>query len=1067
MPAVKLIDPLYNKQWHLKALGGNIEKIWSEFDGSGVHTAIYDTGIDKNHADLKSGYDASLELIVNGTRADPSLGDVTHGTAVAGLIVGQANGIGGVGVSYGSTLTAVNIFTGVAGKNMVEAVKQMAKFDTVNNSWNWGTAKYADNSSKQGSFGDQFVNALAGAAENGRGTLGTIIVNSAGNGWATSHIDANTAEFSQSRHTITVGALGQDGNVASYSNRGASLLVSAPSSEGKVGLTTTDVTGEVGFEKGDYTSTFGGTSAAAPVVTGVVNLMLDANQGLGWRDVQNILAITAEHTGTASLNGEAAGRMAFGWTINAADNVNGGGLHFSNDVGFGRVDAFEAVRFAEVWSQFSASQTSANEAHVTAQDKASLKIDGSAQFSFHVGDDIALEHADLTLTLTHPNVADLRIELVSPEGTTTILQDAGGAAFAATDWTWTFGSEALRGEVSKGDWTVRIIDTNGGAGGELKSFSFDGYGSAASANEVYHFTSDFAEALALDANRGIIKDVDGGIDWINAAGLTTNAVVDLRAGAKSDLGSGASFSVGTSVIENAVTGDGNDTIYGNGGANQLMGMRGNDVLLGLAGNDTLMGGDGADILVGGLGDDLLIGGDGSDLFVFGASDFGNDVIQDFEIGSDKIDFRGWDLSFSDIEITWTGTAQVLSLSSNKGTISFANLTGSLGLSDFFFGQAGNGGSLDQRDPDVTVGDVATDPVLGLPVGETPIDLPAPPPAGDETVTAPGAPSNGDVGAGTIRQAVKNTVSAADFALATGDLNLSLTGSAIKGEGNDLGNKIVGTKFDNVLIGNGGDDSLYGGGGADTLQGGIGNDKLYGQDGNDILEGGTGADTLDGGTGADVMRGGAGADKYVVDNIGDVVDEAYGQDVDDGAIDSVTASVDFTLGRFVENLTLTGNAKLGTGNDLANKITGNDADNRLDGGSGNDILVGGGGRDTLFGGAGKDVLTGGEGADVFAFIRPDATSTDRITDFSMAAGDRIAIDAAGFGLSAGQGLDGNGALMADWFEVGTTASKGHAEFVFNTKSKTLYWDADGKAGHEIAVATFSNPVDLTHHSFVIL
>ncbi|KQO89411.1 S8 family serine peptidase, partial [Methylobacterium sp. Leaf91] len=868
MPAVKLIDPLYNSQWHLKALGGNIERIWSEYDGSGVHTAIYDTGIDKNHEDLKGGYDASLELIINGTQADPSLGIAAHGTAVAGLIVGQANGVGGVGVSYGSTLTAVNIFGGVAGKNMIEAVKQMAKFDTVNNSWNWGAVKYADNASQENSFGDQFVSALAGAAETGRGTLGTIIVNSAGNDWASNHIDTNTAEFSQSRHTITVGALGQDGNVASYSNRGASLLVSAPSSEGKIGLTTTDATGVSGYEKGSYTATFGGTSAAAPVVTGVVNLMLDANQGLGWRDVQSILAITAEHTGIASLKGEAAGRMAFGWTINAADNVNGGGLHYSNDVGFGRVDAFEAVRFAEVWSQFSASQTSANEAHVTAQDKAALKIDGSVQFSFHVSDAIALEHADLTLTLTHPNVADLRIELVSPEGTTTILQDTGGAAFAATNWTWTFGSEALRGEVSKGDWTVRIVDTNGGAAGELKSFSFDGYGSAATTGDVYHLTSDFAKALAWDSGRGLLKDVDGGVDWINASGLTTNGVVDLRAGAKSDLGLGATFSVGASVIENAVTGDGHDTIYGNGGANQLMGMRGNDVLLGLAGDDTLMGGDGADTLVGGFGDDPLIGGGGSDLFVFGAPDFGNDIIKDFEIGGDKIDFRGSGLSFSDIEITWAGTALVLSLFSQKGTISFMNLTGQLSLSDFFFGQAANGGSLDQRDPDSTGTDEGA-PVLGQPVEHPP----APPEGGgtEGTGTEPGVPSNGDVATGPGRQSVKNTVSARDFTLANGDLNLSLTGSAIKGEGNDLGNKIVGTEGNNVLIGNAGDDSLYGGGGADTLRGGTSNDKLYGQDGNDILEGEANADTLDGGTGGDVMRGGAGADKYVVEDSGDVVD----------------------------------------------------------------------------------------------------------------------------------------------------------------------------------------------------
>nr|WP_280136560.1 hypothetical protein [Methylobacterium sp. Leaf91] len=165
--------------------------------------------------------------------------------------------------------------------------------------------------------------------------------------------------------------------------------------------------------------------------------------------------------------------------------------------------------------------------------------------------------------------------------------------------------------------------------------------------------------------------------------------------------------------------------------------------------------------------------------------------------------------------------------------------------------------------------------------------------------------------------------------------------------------------------------------------------------------------------------------------------------------------------------MTGNARAGTGNDLANKITGNVADNRLEGDSGNDTLIGGGGRDVLYGGAGNDVLTGGDGADIFEFSRADATSTDRVTDFSVAAGDRVSFDASGFGLSLGQGLDALGALAADRFEFGTTASKGHAEFFFNTKSKTLYWDADGNAGHEIAVASFSNAVDLTHHSFVIV
>jgi subtilisin family serine protease len=79
-----------------------------------------------------------------------------------------------------------------------------------------------------------------------------------------------------------------------------------------------------------------GTSFSSPVVSGVAALMLDANPGLGWRDVQEILAATAGRTGSPA-----------GWSFNGADNWNGGGMHVSHDYGFGLVDAYAAVRVAE------------------------------------------------------------------------------------------------------------------------------------------------------------------------------------------------------------------------------------------------------------------------------------------------------------------------------------------------------------------------------------------------------------------------------------------------------------------------------------------------------------------------------------------------------------------------------------------------------------------------------------------------------------------------------------------------------------------------------------------------
>jgi Ca2+-binding RTX toxin-like protein len=158
----------------------------------------------------------------------------------------------------------------------------------------------------------------------------------------------------------------------------------------------------------------------------------------------------------------------------------------------------------------------------------------------------------------------------------------------------------------------------------------------------------------------------------------------------------------------------------------------------------------------------------------------------------------------------------------------------------------------------------------------------------------------------------------------------------------------------TLTGGDGDDVIDGGGGNDVLSGGAGNDALFGDDGNDSLSGGAGNDLLDGGTGADTMAGGSGDDTYVVDNAGDAVVESdalqasgvvYTLDIG-GGTDKVVASINYTLGAFVENLALSGLANLsGTGNALANELAGNDGNNVITGLGGNDHIDGGAGIDT--------------------------------------------------------------------------------------------------------------------------
>ena len=114
---------------------------------------------------------------------------------------------------------------------------------------------------------------------------------------------------------------------------------------------------------------------------------------------------------------------------------------------------------------------------------------------------------------------------------------------------------------------------------------------------------------------------------------------------------------------------------------------------------------------------------------------------------------------------------------------------------------------------------------------------------------------------------------------------------------------------------------------------------------DTLVGSSDNDTLDGDLGADSMTGGNGNDIYVIDNASDRVVETS---TSTSQIDTVQASVSWTLGTNLENLVLTGVSDInGTGNERHNFITGNGANNLLDGAAGADSMSGGDGNDTYY------------------------------------------------------------------------------------------------------------------------
>ena len=420
----------------------------------------------------------------------------------------------------------------------------------------------------------------------------------------------------------------------------------------------------------------------------------------------------------------------------------------------------------------------------------------------------------------------------------------------------------------------------------------------------------------------------------------------------------------TNLINNIVGTSGNNTLAGTPNNDNIQGLGGNDIIFGLAGNDTLNGGTGSDTMTGGLGDDTYI--------------VDNNVDKVVENLNEGIDTVRSSISYTLLEnvenLILTGTSNI----SGTGNILSNIITGNSGANtlngkagdDILNGEGGNDNLKGEDGNDVLNGGAGNDILDGG--------------LGDDVMTGGVGndiyyvDSSNDIIIDELNEGTDTVNTIITWTLGNHLENLTLIGSsAINGTGNALKNIIIGNSADNILSGGDnddilrggeGNDTLYGGAGNDSLDGGIGNDSLNGEDGNDnlkgdvgndILNGNAGNDTLDGGLGDDVMTGGAGNDIYFVDSSNDTIIEELNE-----GTDTVNASINWTLGNNLENLTLTGsNGINGTGNALKNIITGNNGDNILSGGDNDDTLRGNAGNDTLFGGSGNDSLSGGIGDDI--------------------------------------------------------------------------------------------------------
>lgn len=609
-------DDLYGFQWYLYVVRAGFA--WSLATGAGVKVGVFDQGIDSTNPDLASNTSTSLgrSALSLAAGGSPTLSTDNHGTWVAGVIGAARDGQGTVGIAYNAQLVSIYTPATFSADYLTEiknAFGYAKSLDVLNNSWGFGNLlasgtnwAFLDNANSA-AFAPAFA-ALKDLATNGRHGLGTVVVQSAGNSFSFGD-DTNLHNFQNSRYIITVGSTDYFGHVSPFSTNGASILVSAPGGGGdgnSDSILTTDRLGSAGASSGNF-DYVDGTSFSAPVVSGVVALMLQANPSLGYRDVQQILAYTAQKVD-----------IGVGvWKTNGAQNWNGGGLHFDaldHATGFGQVDALAAVRLAASWD--ATPQTVSNTKEIIATKVVNQAIpdnNPTGVFSaIQITDQMRIERVDVSINITHTFVGDLEILLSSPSGTTSFLlwRPSKGAlsAFGSSQDNihFTFDTVLDWGENSAGVWGLGVYDAAAGSFGTLDSWTIDIVGKAEGKDRVFIYTNEYPSIVAAEPGRALLSDPGGGHDTINAGALGLDNRIDLSGATLSVLnGANLAIAPGTTV-DKAVGGDGNDSLVASPRGSVLRGMGGNDTIIGGIGPDTLDGGGGIDSLIGGPNIDTAV-----------------------------------------------------------------------------------------------------------------------------------------------------------------------------------------------------------------------------------------------------------------------------------------------------------------------------------------------------------------------------------------------------------------------------------------------------------------------------
>jgi len=507
-------DDLFPMQWHLENQGGagltagadvSATEAWDITRGNrSITVAVIDDGFDTGHSDFASIGKVRAPRDFGEGDADPSPVSQfdNHGTACAGVAVADENGSGVVGMAPECGLMPIRWSGSVSDTDIRDQFDhpRLNGADVISCSWGVTSSFFTLSTSMKRSINK--------AATEGRNGKGCVIVFAAGNDNHDIDDPPHTRDgFAIHPDVIAVAASNSRDRKSHYSNFGDAIWVCAPSSgAGGLGIVTTDRRGGSGYQSGDYTTVerFGGTSSATPLVAGICALMLSVNPELTAEEIKEILKDTAEKIEPQGGNYDNNGQ--------------------SRIYGFGRVDAHRAVQVARdrritggvTELRFESNPDLAIPDHQPAGIADAIFVNRSG----------SIETVHVEVDISHTYRGDLKLTLLSPQGTTVSLFGRTAPVFDGTDnLVARFTDEnvpalaAFSGESANGNWSLQVADLAAVDVGKLNTWILTlGFstqqtewniapGIAIPDNNATGITSD----LNVDAG-GILKDISVSVD---------------------------------------------------------------------------------------------------------------------------------------------------------------------------------------------------------------------------------------------------------------------------------------------------------------------------------------------------------------------------------------------------------------------------------------------------------------------------------------------------------------------------------------------------------------------------